>query len=458
MTAPLPPALIDKARALLGERFTTAGAVCDQHAGAGMHLRPLPPQAVAFVHSIDEIAALVQACNASAIAIIPYGAGTSLECHVGAARGGVCLDLSGMQKLISVNEEDLDCTVEAGMTRTALNQHLRHTGLFFPVDPGADATIGGMASTRASGTTTVRYGGMRENVLGLTVVTPTGEVVRTARRARKSAAGYDLTHLFVGAEGTLGVIAEVTLRLFGVPEAIGAAVCAFPSASAATTSVVEAIQQGLPLARAEYLDGAAMAAVNTAFKMNREAGDTLFLEFHGAPEEVSRCADRFKAIALGNGGGEFEWAIDAEARSALWRARHHAGFAIAASRPGAVPWSTDVCVPISRLAECIVQTKADLARAPFPAAVLGHIGDGNFHVVLMLDPKAPQELAAAERFNDALVARAIDMDGTCTGEHGVGLGKREALVAELGAGVALMRSIKGALDPLGLMNPEKIFR
>ncbi len=454
---PLPDALLQRLSAQLGDRLNTSSAICAQHAGAGMHLPALPPQAVAMVNELSDIVEVVKACRDFAVPIIPFGAGTSLECHVGAARGGVSLDLTGMRRVLRVSVDDQDCTVEAGLTRLALNEHLRHTGLFFPVDPGADATLGGMASTRASGATTVRYGGMRENVLGLTIVTPDGEIVRTARRARKSAAGYDLTHLFVGAEGTLGVIAEVTLRLYGVPEAVSAAVCSFPSAAAATSTVIEAIQSGLSLARAEYLDAAAIDAVNAAFKTSHTSADTLFLEFHGSPEEVAACSERCRVIARENGGGDFDWATDEEQRSALWRARHQAGLAIAASRPGARPWSTDVCVPISRLAECIVATKEDLTSAPFPVAVLGHIGDGNFHVVFMIDTSSAVEIAAAEHFNDRLVERAIAMDGTCTGEHGVGLGKREALVAELGRGVDMMRAIKRALDPQNLMNPEKIF-
>ena len=454
----LPGALVERLHARLGARFTTNRTVREQHGGGGMHLPALPPQAVAFVEDIDEIADVVRMCAEFGAPIVPYGAGTSLECHVGAVRGGVSVDLSGMKKVLRVSIEDQDCTVEAGVTRAALNAHLRHTGLFFPVDPGADATIGGMASTRASGTTTLRYGGMRENVMGLTIVTAAGEVIRTARRARKSAAGYDLTHLFVGAEGTLGVIAEITLRLHPAPEAIAAAVCAFPSPAAATTSVIEAVQLGLGLARAEYLDSVAIKAVNAAFATTYEVADTLFLEFHGSPDEVSCQAERFGAIARENGGSAFQWALDQEDRDRLWRARHHAGFAAAAMRPGARPWSTDVCVPISRLAECIELTRADLAVAPFPAAVLGHVGDGNFHVILLLDPADAGEAAAAERFNDALVARALAMDGTCTGEHGVGLGKQKALLDEMGeAAVDLMRRVKAALDPAGLMNPGKIF-
>ncbi len=453
----LADSLVARLQERLGARFSTNASLCDQHGGGGMHLPALPPQAVAFANSIDEIAYIVRSCAAANVPIIPYGAGTSLECHVGAPHGGVSLDLSGMTKITRVNLEDQDCTVEAGVTRVALNEQLRHTGLFFPVDPGADATLGGMAATRASGTTTLRYGGMRENVLGLTVVTPAGQVIRTARRARKSAAGYDLTRLFVGAEGTLGVLAEVTLRLHPSPEAIAAAICAFPSAQAATACVIDAVQLALPLARAEYLDSSAIRAVNSAFHTSYEEADTLFLEFHGAPDEVARQAERFGAIAKEHGAGAFQWASDQEERARLWRGRHHAGFAAAAMRPGARPWSTDVCVPISRLAECIDQTKADLRGAPFPSVVLGHVGDGNFHVVLLLDPADKTECAAAERFNDALVARALDMDGTCTGEHGIGLGKQQALGAELGESVSLMRAIKGALDPAGIMNPGKIF-
>jgi D-lactate dehydrogenase (cytochrome) len=455
--ADLPTPFAARLEQRLGARFTVNETVRAQHGGGGMHLRPLPPQAVAFAENIEDIVAVVRTCAEFGVPLIPYGAGTSLECHVGAVRGGISLNLTGMNKVLRVSADDQDCTVQAGVTRTALNEHLRHSGLFFPVDPGADATLGGMASTRASGTTTLRYGGMRENVLGLTVVTAAGETIRTSRRARKSAAGYDLTRLFVGSEGTLGVIAELTLRLHGAPEATAAAVCAFPSAAAATASVIEAVQLALPLARAEYLDDDAIRAVNAAFSTAYQVADTLFLEFHGAPEELRRQSELFGAIARENGGGGFRWALDQEERTQLWRARHHAGFAVAARRPGARPWSTDVCVPISRLAECIVQTKRDLAAAPFPAAVLGHVGDGNFHVILMLDPNSAEECDAANRFNNALIARALAMDGTCTGEHGIGLGKQKALRDELGAAVSLMRDIKNALDPDGIMNPGKIF-
>lgn len=452
----LPAALTARLQTLLGERFSTGEAIREQHGGGGMHLPTLPPQAVAFAHTTEEALAVVRACAEFSVPIIPFGAGTSLECHVGAAAGGVSLDLSGMNRILRVNTEDQDCTVEAGVTRNQLNAHLRDTGLFFPVDPGADATIGGMASTRASGTTTLRYGGMRENVVSLTLITPDGRLVRTARRARKSAAGYDLTHLFVGSEGTLGVITEVTVRLHGVPEAIGAAVCAFPSAEAAVATVIEAVQSGLPLARAEYLDGAAMRLINAALAGAYAATDTVFFEFHGAEGAIADLAGRVGELAASHGGGAFQWAQETEARNQLWRARHQAGLAAAASRPGCRPWSTDVCVPISRLAECIVATQTDLARAPFPAVVLGHVGDGNFHAILLVDPESAAEVAAAKEINERIVARAIAMDGTCTGEHGVGLGKREALQLELGDGVDLMRAVKRALDPHNLMNPGKI--
>jgi len=444
-------------QSLLGARFSRAEAVRAQHGGGGMHLPALPPQAVASVETLQEIVDTVRLCAAYATPIIPYGAGTSLECHVGAPRGGVSIDVSGMKSVLRLNGEDQDCTVEAGLTRVALNEHLRHTGLFFPVDPGADATIGGMAATRASGTTTLRYGGMRENVLGLTVVTPNGNVIRTASRARKSAAGYDLTHLFVGSEGTLGVIADVTLRLHPVPEAVSAAVCAFSTPVGAVSTVVEAVQCGLPLARAEYLDAAAIHAVNRAFATDHVEADTLFFEFHGAPEEVARGAERLRVIATENGGSVFRRALDTEARTELWKARHHAGLASLSLRPGARPWSTDVCVPISELAGCVEAAKRDVAELPFPAIVIGHVGDGNFHVVLLLDPSDAGEIAAAARFNEALVLRAIAAGGTCTGEHGIGLGKQKSLREELGDAVDIMRDIKRALDPAGIMNPDKIF-
>lgn len=442
---------------LLGARFSRATAVCEQHGGGGMHLGAFPPQAVATVHNLEEIVATVRACAEHKVPIIPYGAGTSLECHVGAPYGGVSIDMSAMTRVLRIGLDDQDCTVEPGVTRTGLNEELRHTGLFFPVDPGADATIGGMAATRASGTTTLRYGGMRENVLALTVVTATGQVIKTAQRARKSSAGYDLTHLFVGSEGTLGIIADITLKLHPAPEAASAAVCAFASAHGATSTVIEAVQSGLPLARAEYLDAAAIGAVNRTFATDYALSDALFLEFHGSAKDVEAHAQRAHAIARENGGGDFRWAVAPEDRNRLWKARHQAGLAALSLRPGARPWSTDVCVPISQLPASIEETQRDIAALPFPAVIVGHIGDGNFHVILLLDPANPGEADAAKRFNDTLVARAIAADGTCTGEHGVGMGKMQALRQELGGAVDLMVDIKQALDPLGLMNPGKIF-
>lgn len=454
----LPSAFCAQLSTLLGARFSRALAFRDQHGGGGMHLRALPPQAVAMVNNIEEVIAVVHACAEHHVPIIPYGAGTSLECHVGAPQGGVSINLSGMKRVLRVSAADQDCTVEPGITHTALNNELRHTGLFFPVDPGADATIGGMASTRASGTTTLRYGGMRENVLALTIVTSSGQLIRTARRARKSSAGYDLTHLFVGSEGTLGTITEVTLRLHPAPEASSAAICTFPSSHGATSTVIECVQSGLPLARAEYLDSATIGAVNGAFGTDYAVGDTLFLEFHGSGHDVTRDAKLALAIAQENGGSDFRWAIDAEERSQLWKARHSAGLAALTLRPGARPLSTDVCVPISQLPACLDATKADIAALPFPAIILGHVGDGNFHVVLLLDPAQVEEINAARHFNDKLVARAIQLDGTCTGEHGIGMGKQEALRQELGGAVDLMADIKRALDPRNLMNPGKIFQ
>lgn len=455
--AALPEALAHRLSLLLGEHFTANATVCGHHGGGGMRHPNLPPQAVAFPETTDEVAAVVRACADFSIPVIPFGAGTSLECHVGAIAGGVALDLSRMNRVLRVSAEDFDCTVEAGVTRMALNAHLRDTGLFFPVDPGVDATLGGMAATRASGTTTVRYGGMRENVMALTVVTADGQVIRTARRARKSSAGYDLTHLFVGSEGTLGVITEVTLRLHPVPEAVAAAVCAFPSAEAAVSTVIEALQSGLVPARAEYLDAVQMGAVNRAFDLDYAVADSLFLEFHGDPEAVQTQARALGELATANGGADFRWETEPEGRDRLWRARHQAGFAALSLRPGAVPWSTDVCVPISRLAECVVETRADLADTPFPGTMLGHVGDGNFHTILLLNLDDPVEMAAAAEFDARLIRRALAMDGTCTGEHGIGLGKQTALVNELGDAVDLMRSVKRALDPNGLMNPGKIF-
>ena len=411
-----------------------------------------------FVRSTDEVAAVVRLCARYKTPVIAFGTGTSLEGHVAALKGGVCIDLSQMNRILRVSAEDLDATVEAGVTRKQLNEYLRDTGLFFPIDPGADASLGGMAATRASGTNAVRYGTMRENVLSLTVVLADGRVIRTARRARKSAAGYDLTRLFVGSEGTLGVITEVTLRLYGIPEAISAAVCPFPTIEDAVNAVILTIQSGVPVARIELLDEAQIEAINRYSKLDHRVAPTLFFEFHGSDAGVAEQVAMVRQIAGEYGGSDFRWATTPEERSKLWQARHDAYYAALALRPGSQGWATDVCVPISRLAECIAETKRDLAASPIPSALVGHVGDGNFHLVFMIDPKEPQEIAEASRLNERMVARALAMEGTCTGEHGVGYGKIDFLPAEHGEAVEVMRLVKRALDPDNLMNPGKIVR
>jgi D-lactate dehydrogenase (cytochrome) len=442
----------------LGDRLSTSAAVCAQHGKDESYHAPHAPDAVAFVQSTDEVAEIVALCAEHKTPVIAFGTGTSLEGHVAALKGGVCIDLSQMNKVLRVNAEDLDATVEAGVTRKQLNEYLRDTGLFFPIDPGADASIGGMAATRASGTNAVRYGTMRENVLALTIVLPDGKVIRTAQRARKSAAGYDLTRLFVGSEGTLGVITEVTVRLYGIPEAISAAVCAFPTIGEAVDTVILTIQNGVPVARIELLDEAQIDAINKYSKLDHKVAPTLFFEFHGTEAGVAEQTDIVKAIAAEHGGDDFRWATTPEARSKLWQARHDAYYAALALRPGSKGWPTDVCVPISRLAECIAETKEDLAQSTIPSALAGHVGDGNFHLIFMIDPQKPEEIAEASRLNDRMVARALAMEGTCTGEHGIGYGKMDFMVAEHGPALDVMRSIKQALDPNGIMNPGKIVR
>ena len=444
--------------AAFGERFTTNRAVRDQHGHGEAYHAPLSPDAVVFPRSTAEVVEIVRTCARHLIPIVPFGAGTSLEGNVAAVNGGVCIDMSGMNRIVAVNDDDLDCTVEAGVTREQLNSHLRDRGLFFPVDPGANATIGGMASTRASGTNAVRYGTMRENVLSLKVVTADGREIVTARRARKSAAGYDLTRLFVGSEGTLGVITEVTLRLYGIPETISSAVCPFANLEGAVRTVIQAIQLGIPLARAELLDEVQIDAVNRWAGTDHPLRNTLFFEFHGSEAHVAEQVAQVRSIADDNGGEAFRWATTTEDRNRLWKARHQAYYAALALRPGATGWSTDVCVPISRLAECVLETRADLDGSSLPAPIVGHIGDGNFHVIFLIDPDRPEEFAEAKRLNEALVRRALRMGGTCTGEHGIGLGKIASLEEELGDAVDLMRGVKAALDPHGIMNPGKIFR
>jgi D-lactate dehydrogenase (cytochrome) len=450
--------LVAALRQLLGERLSTKAAVCAQHGRDESYHAAHAPDAVAFARTADEVATIVRLCAQRKTPIVAFGTGTSLEGHVAAVEGGVCIDLSQMNQILRVNAADLDATVEAGVTRRQLNEHLRDTGLFFPIDPGADASLGGMAATRASGTNAVRYGTMRENVLSLTVVLADGRIIRTARRARKSAAGYDLTRLFVGSEGTLGIITDLTVRLYGIPEAIAAAVCAFPTLANAVDTVIETIQSGVPVARIELLDEAQIAAINKYSKLDHKIAPTLFFEFHGSPAAVAEQSAIVKAVAAEQGGDDFRWSTTPEERAKLWRARHDAYYAALASRPGSKGWATDVCVPISRLAECIGETKKDLARSSIPSALVGHVGDGNFHLVFMIDPDRPQEIAEASALNDRLVARALAMEGTSTGEHGVGYGKIDFLVAEHGEAVAVMRTIKRALDPDNILNPGKIVR
>jgi D-lactate dehydrogenase (cytochrome) len=447
----------DRLRAVVGDRLNLSEPIRAAHGRSESHFETVLPDGVAFPHSTEEVVGLVRACVAAEVPIIPFGAGTSIEGNTTPVRGGLTIDLSEMDRIVEVNAADLDCTVEAGVRREQLNAPLRDQGLFFPIDPGANATIGGMAATRASGTNAVRYGTMREAVLSLRVVTPDGKDVRTARRARKSAAGYDLTRLMIGSEGTLGIITEVTLRLHGIPEAISAAVCGFQTLAGAVDTVVQAIQMGVPMARIEILDDVQMRAVNRWSKLDYPEVTTLFFEFHGSALAVAEQVEAVQALAADNGGGEFAWSNLPEERSKLWKARHEAYYAAVGLRPGCVGWPTDVCVPIGRLAECIGETKHDLEEAGILAPIVGHVGDGNFHVVFVIDPNRPEEWAQAERLNQRLVARALAMDGTCTGEHGIGLGKQDWLVAELGDAVDLMRAIKRAIDPKDLFNPGKIF-
>ena len=453
----LPPAFAQELEALLGSRLHLGESMRLQHGGSEAHFTPALPDAVVFPHSTEEVVAIVRLCVANDVPVIPFGAGTSIEGNTIPVRGGVTVDLSEMDAIVAVHAEDFDCTVQAGVRREQLNEHLRDMGLFFPIDPGANATIGGMASTRASGTNAVRYGTMREAILSLRVVTPDGRDIRTARRARKSAAGYDLTRLMIGSEGTLGIITEVTLRLHGIPEAISSAVCSFETLGGAVDTVVQAIQIGVPLARVEILDDVQMKAVNAWSKLDYPELTTLFFEFHGSPSHVDEQVATVREIASMNGGGEFHWSNLPEERSKLWKARHEAYYAAVNLRPGCVGWATDVCVPIGRLAECISETKKDLETASMPATILGHVGDGNFHVVFSIDPNAPEEMREVEALNKKLVARALAMDGTCTGEHGIGLGKQDCLIDELGDAVDMMRTIKRALDPKDLFNPGKIF-
>ncbi len=450
--------LIEELRGIVGDRLSTAMAVREQH-GRDEFFSPLfPPEAVVFAETTAEVSAIVAACARHHAPVIPFGTGTSVEGHFAAIRGGVTIDLGRMERIVAINAADMDATVEAGVTRKRLNAELRDTGLFFPVDPGADASLGGMAATRASGTSTVRYGAMRENVIAMTVVLADGAVIRTARRARKSSAGYDLTRLFVGSEGTLGVITEVTVRLHPIPEAIAAAVVSFADVGAAVGAVVDTIQAAVPIARIELLDEVQMAACNAFSNLDYPEQPTLFLEFHGTEAGVAEQVETVEEICAEYGGGDFRWTARTEDRDRLWSARHDAAYAAKALRPGCRVWPTDVCVPISRLTECIVETREDLDASGLTAPIVGHVGDGNFHVAFVIDPDDGSEIAEVKRLNDRLIKRALAMDGTCTGEHGIGLGKLDHLEAEHGPAVDVMRSIKRALDPADIMNPGKTVR
>ncbi len=444
--------------ALLGERFSTADAIRVAHGKDASWHPPHPPDAVCFTESTQEVVRIVEICARHRLPVVPFGAGTSLEGQVHALHGGISLDLSRMERILAIRADDLDATVEAGVTRQQLNRRAEDHGLFFPVDPGAEATLGGMAATRASGTNAVRYGTMSENVLALTVVLGDGRVVKTSQRARKSAAGYDLTHLFVGSEGTLGVITELTVRLYGIPEALSSAVVSFPDLEAAVRTAIETIQTGIPVARIELLDALMMDAVNRYASLDYAPRPTLMLEFHGSAAGVEEQARDVEEIAGENGGSDFRWATEAAQRERLWEARHHVYFAALALRPGCEGWSTDVCVPISRLADCILETQQDVAGTDLVAPLVGHVGDGNFHLLMIVDPEDEADVAEAERIHTRLVERALGMDGTSTGEHGVGIGKSVFMEAEHGRNaIDVMRSLKAAIDPENLMNPGKIF-
>lgn len=449
-------AALDEIRALIGERLTTSLPVRQQH-GKDLTWNPgATPDAVAYVGTAGEVRGIVRICARHGLPIVPYGTGTSLEGHITAPHGGVSMDFSQMNRVLEVNVDDLDCRVEPGVTRKQLNTHLRDLGLFFPIDPGADASLGGMAATRASGTNAVRYGTMRDNVLSLTAVLANGESIRTARRAKKSSAGYDLTRLLVGSEGTLGVITDITLRLYGIPESIVAGVCPFPSVEAACRATITTIQMGIPVARIELVDAPHIRAFNAYSKLGLAETPTLFVEFHGTVASAAEQAASFGEIAAELGGGPLETASKEEDRNRLWQARHDAFWAINAYMPGKESFATDVCVPISRLADCVSETVADLERHNVFGPIVGHVGDGNFHVVLFCDRRNPDELARVEGIYERLIHRAIAMDGTCTGEHGVGQGKMKFLEMEHGPAVEVMRSIKKALDPDNILNPGKI--
>jgi D-lactate dehydrogenase (cytochrome) len=456
---PVPPDCLLALQERFGERCSTAAAVREQHGRDESTYPTTPPEVVVFCESTEDVAAAIQLAATHAVPVIPFGIGSSLEGHLLAVQGGISLDLSRMNAIVAVRPDDLNVTVQAGVTREQLNREIRDTGLFFPIDPGANATIGGMSATRASGTNAVRYGTMRENVLGLTVVTAQGEVIRTGTRAKKSSAGYDLTRLFVGSEGTLGVMTEITLKLYPLPEAVSAAICSFPSIDAAVRTTIEIIQLGVPIARCELLDAHAIRAVNKHSNLTLTEAPMLLMEFHGSEAGVQEQAETVQLVAGEHGGTAFEWARTPEDRTRLWTARHKAYFAAVQSRPGCRNLSTDSCVPISRLAECLNESVAEAEASGLPYWLVGHVGDGNFHLSYLIDPNSPQELATAEHLSEMVVRRAMAAGGTCTGEHGIGLHKIGYLEEEAGPGaVALMRQIKQAMDPLNILNPGKVIR
>ncbi|PTM92019.1 FAD-binding oxidoreductase [Mycoplana dimorpha] len=442
---------------IFGPKFQSGEAIRAQHAHTTTYIPAQLPDGVLFAESAEDVQAAVRLCAEHKVPVIPFGTGSSLEGQVNAPYGGISIDFSRMNRVLEVNAEDLDCTVEPGITREELNAHLRDTGLFFPIDPGANASIGGMASTRASGTNAVRYGTMKDNVLAVTVVTATGEEIRTARRARKSSAGYDLTRLYVGSEGTLGVLTSITLRLQGIPEMIAGGICGFPTLKDACNAVIMTVQLGIPLARIELVNALQIKACNAYSGLSLPEQPTLFVEFHGSQESVALQSRQFGEVVSECGGGDFQWTSDAEERAKLWKARHNVYWAAKALRTGAAVLATDVCVPISRLADCVAETEADIAAHGLLAPIVGHAGDGNFHVSVVFDDKDPAEIAAVEAFVERLNARALAMDGTCTGEHGIGQGKQAFLPRELGEAVDVMRQIKRALDPGNILNPGKIF-
>jgi len=449
--------LLGRLQDFLGERLNISEAVRHHHGEDLTHYEVCLPDAVAFPESTEEVSRIVRLCRDHQVPVIPYGAGTALEGHFLAIRGGVTLDFSRMNRIVALRQDDMDCTVEAGVTREQLNHEIRDRGLFFPIDPGANASLGGMAATRASGTNAVRYGTMRENVIALKAVMADGAIIRTTGRAKKSAAGYDLTRLLVGSEGTLGIITEVTVRLYGIPDAMSAAVCPFDTLDGAVNTVVETIQLGVPVARIELIDELLIDIINRFSNLDNPLEPTLFMEFHGSEAAVREQAKTVEEIARGHGGHGFRWATRPEERNRLWKARHEGYMSVRAAFPGKDFWVTDVCVPISRLADCIRETREDIRRHKITAPLVGHVGDGNFHLTIPYDKTSEQDVARIERLNERLISRALEMEGTSTGEHGVGLGKKKYMAREHGPALDYMKLIKRALDPGNILNPGKIF-